>query len=57
MKIIKEINPINIIQQSYNINQLGKAIKIDYKALPHHIHLLENNLITESGEKYGKPNY
>lgn len=53
MKNIKEINPINIIQQSYNINQLGNAIKIDYRAVPHHIHLLENNLVTESGEKYG----
>ena len=53
MKNIKEINSINIIQQSYNVNQPGNAIKIDYKAVPHHIHLLENNLVTESGKKSG----
>jgi hypothetical protein len=53
MKNIKEINPINIIQQSYNVKQLSNAIIIDYKAVPHHIHLLENDLVTESGKKYG----
>ena len=43
-----------LIQQPYNINQLAEIIKIDYKAIQHHIHVLEkNNLITKEGEKYG----
>jgi DNA-binding transcriptional ArsR family regulator len=43
-----------LIQQPYNINQLAEIIKIDYKAIQHHIRVLEkNNLITSSGEKYG----
>jgi predicted transcriptional regulator len=52
------INRISIIEllidQPYNINQLSDLIKIDYKAVQHHIHVLEkNNLITKEGEKYG----
>ena len=44
----------SLIQQPYNINQLAEIIKIDYKAIQHHIRVLEkNNLITKSGEKYG----
>jgi DNA-binding transcriptional ArsR family regulator len=43
-----------LIQQPYNINQLAEIIKIDYKAIQHHIRVLKkNNLITSSGEKYG----
>jgi DNA-binding transcriptional ArsR family regulator len=43
-----------LIQQPYNINQLAEIIKIDYKAIQHHIRVLEkNNLINSSGEKYG----
>ena len=43
-----------LIQQPYNINQLAEIIKIDYKAIQHHIRVLEkNNLITNSGKKYG----
>ena len=43
-----------LIQQPYNINQLADIIKVDYKAIQHHIRVLEkNNLITNSGEKYG----
>ena len=43
-----------LIEQPYNINQLSEIIKIDYKAIQHHIHVLEkNNLITREGEKYG----
>jgi len=41
-----------LIQQPCNINQLDDVIKIDYKAVLHHIHVLEkNNLVTKSGEK------
>ena len=38
----------------YNINQLAEALKLDYKAIQHHIQVLErNNMISKAGEKYG----
>jgi DNA-binding transcriptional ArsR family regulator len=38
----------------YNINQLAEALKLDYKAVQHHIHVLEkNNIVAKVGEKYG----
>jgi len=43
-----------LIQQPYNINQLSELIKNDYKAIQHHINVLEkNNLVVKIGEKYG----
>ncbi|HEY7109790.1 MAG TPA: winged helix-turn-helix domain-containing protein [Nitrososphaeraceae archaeon] len=37
-----------------NINQLSEIIGLDYKAVKHHISVLEkNNLLTRMGEKYG----
>ena len=37
-----------------NNNQLAKELNLDYKAIQHHIKVLEkNNLITKEGEKYG----
>ncbi len=37
-----------------NANQLAKELGLDYKAIQHHIGVLEkNNLITRVGEKYG----
>jgi len=36
-----------------NINQLAKELSLDYKAIQHHIKVLEkNNLVTKFGEKY-----
>ena len=36
-----------------NINQLAKELNLDYKAIQHHIKVLEkNNMITKIGEKY-----
>ena len=49
LKIISKLkeNPLNI-------NQLAKELSLDYKAIQHHIKVLEkNNLITKMGEKYG----
>jgi DNA-binding transcriptional ArsR family regulator len=51
-------NRIRIIdlikERPYNVNQLAEAIGIDYKAVQHHIGVLEkNNMITRTGEKYG----
>jgi DNA-binding transcriptional ArsR family regulator len=38
----------------YNMNQLAEALKLDYKAVQHHIHVLEkNNMVAKTGEKYG----
>jgi DNA-binding transcriptional ArsR family regulator len=38
----------------YNMNQLAEALKLDYKAIQHHISVLEkNNIVDKMGEKYG----
>ena len=37
-----------------NTNQLANQLGLDYKAIQHHIRVLEkNNMITKVGEKYG----
>lgn len=51
-------NRIRIIdllkEQPYNMNQLAEAMGVDYKAVQHHIGVLEkNNMVTKTGEKYG----
>lgn len=51
-------NRIKIIdmlkEQPRNINQLDALLNLDYKAVQHHVNVLEkNNLITRVGEKYG----
>ena len=51
-------NRIKIIdllkEQPYNLNQLAEAMGLDYKAIQHHIRVLEkNNMVTKQGEKYG----
>jgi DNA-binding transcriptional ArsR family regulator len=41
-------------ERPHNTNQLAEALGLDYKAIQHHIGVLEkNNLITRQGEKYG----
>ena len=52
------INRVKIIEMlkehPYNINQLAEALKLDYKAIQHHISILEkNNIISRVGERYG----
>ena len=45
---------IKLKEKPLNINQLAKVLGLDYKAIQHHIRVLEkNNLITSAGEKYG----
>ncbi|HET8719955.1 MAG TPA: winged helix-turn-helix domain-containing protein [Candidatus Nitrosotenuis sp.] len=40
-------------EKPLNANQLAKALGLDYKAIQHHIGVLEkNNIITRMGEKY-----
>jgi len=42
------------IDRPFNANQLAKEMGLDYKAIQHHIGVLEkNNLITRVGDKYG----
>ncbi len=40
-------------KQPYNTNQLSEMLEIDYKAVQHHLKVLEkNNLISKIGDKY-----
>jgi predicted transcriptional regulator len=40
-------------EKPLNANQLAKELRLDYKAIQHHIGVLEkNNIITRVGEKY-----
>ena len=49
LKIISKLK-----NQPLNTNQLAKELGLDYKAIQHHIRVLEkNNMITSVGEKYG----
>ncbi len=48
IKIISQIR-----KQPLNANQLSKELGLDYKAIQHHIGVLEkNNLISKMGDKY-----
>jgi len=45
---------MNLEARPMNTHQLSKEIKLDYKAIQHHMKVLEkNNLVTKIGEKYG----
>lgn len=51
-------NRIKIIdllkERPYNTNQLAEALGLDYKAIQHHMGVLEkNSMVTRQGEKYG----
>jgi len=38
-----------------NANQLAEALDLDYKTIRHHLDVLaDNNVITDSGDDYGK---
>jgi DNA-binding transcriptional ArsR family regulator len=49
------IRIIDLIKEHpQNMNQLAEAMGVDYKAVQHHIGVLEkNNMVTKTGEKYG----
>ncbi|MGI0026395.1 MAG: ArsR/SmtB family transcription factor [Nitrosopumilaceae archaeon] len=52
---LNRIRLISVIRNTpLNANQLAKELGLDYKAIQHHVNVLEkNNLITRVGEKYG----
>lgn len=52
---LNRIRIISTIRKTpLNANQLAKELGLDYKAIQHHVNVLEkNNLITRVGEKYG----
>ena len=45
---------IHLLDQPCNTHQLAKKIDLDYKAVQHHLKVLEkNNMVSKIGEKYG----
>ena len=43
-----------LLEKSFNTHQLSQELDLDYKAVQHHMKVLEkNNMITKVGEKYG----
>ena len=45
---------MNLLDHPYNTHQLAQALDLDYKAVQHHMKVLEkNNLVSKIGEKYG----
>lgn len=52
------LNRVRIIsalkEEPLNMNQISKKLALDYKAIQHHIRVLEkNNLLKSEGQKYG----
>lgn len=49
------IKIISLLQDTpLNINRMAEVLDLDYKAVQHHMNVLEkNNLVTHMGEKYG----
>ena len=45
---------IHLLDQPFNTHQLAKELDLDYKAVQHHLKVLEkNNMVSKIGEKYG----
>ena len=45
---------IHLLEKPYNTHQLAKELDLDYKAVQHHMKVLEkNNMVSKIGEKYG----
>jgi predicted transcriptional regulator len=43
-----------LTERPFNTHQLSKELGLDYKAIQHHMRVLEkNNLVIKVGEKYG----
>jgi len=45
---------MHLLDQPYNTHQLAKVLDLDYKAVQHHMKVLQkNNMVLKIGEKYG----
>lgn len=45
---------MRLLDQPYNTHQLAQELGFDYKAIQHHLKVMEkNNLVSKIGEKYG----
>jgi len=45
---------ILLLEKSLNTHQLSKELQLDYKAVQHHMKVLEkNNMVSKIGDKYG----
>lgn len=43
-----------LLDQPYNTHKLAQQLQLDYKAIQHHLKVMEkNNLVSKIGEKYG----
>ncbi len=43
-----------LLEQPYNAHQLAQTLQLDYKAIQHHMQVLQkNNMVTKIGKKYG----
>lgn len=43
-----------LLEKPSNTNQLSQELDLDYKAVQHHMKVLEkNNIVSKIGEKYG----
>ncbi len=45
---------MHLLDKPYNTHQLAQELDLDYKAIQHHMKVLQkNNMVTKIGEKYG----
>jgi len=45
---------VSLLEKPYNTHQLATLLDLDYKAVQHHMKVLEkNNLVSKIGKKYG----
>ena len=45
---------MHLLEKPFNTHQLAQALDLDYKAVQHHMKVLEkNNMVSKIGEKYG----
>lgn len=45
---------IHLLEKPYNTHQLAQKLDLDYKAVQHHMRVLEkNNMVSKIGVKYG----
>lgn len=45
---------MHLLEKPFNTHQLAQILDLDYKAVQHHMKVLEkNNMVSKIGEKYG----